>query len=119
MLVNTFLIGDPLDPPTLIAAPSLGSNPVILGYDSNQGQGSATKNFYMAVRNLIIKTTSIPASTTAVALDWSVAQGCSLTNMQFIMPDSSNHIGVNMSQESSGTIISDSVGPLLIYRCHY
>lgn len=112
MLVNTFLVGDPLNMPRFVADSSLGTNPIIYGYDPNQGSGSATKNFYMSVRNIILDTTSVLASTNAVALNWAVSQGCSLYNVQFVMPDFSNHIGVTMQSDSgggSGTIISDCV----------
>ena len=112
MLVNTWLVGDPLNMPTFVADSSLGTDPIIYGYDPNQGSGSATKNFYMAVRNIILDTRSISTSTNAVALNWAVSQGCSLYNVQFVMPDFSNHIGVTMQSDSgggSGTIISDCV----------
>lgn len=109
MLVSTYLIGDAVNPPTLFADPALGTNPIISGYDPNQGSGSATKNFYMAVRNIILDTTAISTSTQAVAMDWSVSQGCSLTNMVIHMPNYSSHVGITMNQFASGTIISDSV----------
>ena len=107
MLVNTFLIGDPLDPPTLVADPALDALPVINGFDEHQGEGSSNKNFYMAVRNLKIDTTRIAANVSARALDWSVSQGCSLTNVHITMAPSSAHIGVTMEQGGSGILISD------------
>jgi glucan 1,3-beta-glucosidase len=109
MLVSTYLVGDPLNPPTLIADPALGTNPVINGYDSHQGDGSATKNFYMAVRNIIIDTAAIATNVQAVGMDWSVSQGCSLTNVKVHMPNFSSHIGITMNAGGSGTIISDCV----------
>ncbi|KAH6655747.1 pectate lyase superfamily protein-domain-containing protein [Truncatella angustata] len=107
MLVSTYLIGDAINPPTLIADPELNTAPVIHGYDKYQGDGSATKNFYMAVRNLIVDTSEIDASTRAVGVEWSVSQGCSLNNIEVIMPDSSNHIGITMDEGGSGVIIAD------------
>lgn len=109
MLVTTFLVGDPLNPPVLIADPALGSQPVINGYDSHQGDGSATKNFYMAVRNIVIDTTEIGTGVQAVGMDWSVSQGCSLTNVKIRMPNYSSHIGITMNEGGSGILISDSV----------
>jgi glucan 1,3-beta-glucosidase len=114
MLVSTFLVGDPLNPPTLIADPALGTSPVVNGYDSNQGDGSSTKNFYMTLRNINIDMTRISTSTAAVAIDWSVSQGCSLSNIHVNMPDFSSHIGITMAQGGSGTIISDSVWALFL-----
>ncbi|KAM0809029.1 putative Pectate lyase superfamily protein-domain-containing protein [Seiridium cardinale] len=107
MLVSTYLIGDPINPPTLIADPDLDTDPVIHGYDSHQGDGSATKNFYMAVRNLIIDTTAIGQGVRAVGIEWSVSQGCSMNNVRIAMPDSSSHVGVTMNEGGSGVVIAD------------
>ncbi|KAL2125987.1 hypothetical protein VTI74DRAFT_2010 [Chaetomium olivicolor] len=107
LLVNTFLIGDPLDLPTLIADPALNTTPLIRGFDAHQGEGSANKNFYMAVRNLRIDTTRIASGVSARAVEWSVSQGCSLANVHVVMPPSSGHIGITMDQGGSGKIISD------------
>jgi len=107
MLVNTFLIGDPLNLPTLIADPALETNPVINGYDAHQGEASANKNFYMAVRNFKIDTTRIANNVVGRAIEWSVSQACSLTNVHITMPPSSAHVGVTMDQGGSGKIIAD------------
>ncbi|KAG0651756.1 hypothetical protein D0Z07_1901 [Hyphodiscus hymeniophilus] len=113
MLVNTFLVGDPLNMPTFVADSSLGSNPVIQGFDNS---AQSTTNFYIGIRNINIDTTSISISITAVGLNWAVSQGCSLFNVNFNMPDSSSHIGITMDAFStsgdnegggSGTLISD------------
>lgn len=107
MLVNTFLIGDPINPPTLVADPDLKTNPVINGYDAHQGEGGSTKNFYMAVRNFNIGTTQVDRGIRARAMDWSVSQGCSLTNVHITMPPSSGHVGITMDEGGSGNIIAD------------
>ncbi|ORY68799.1 pectate lyase superfamily protein-domain-containing protein [Pseudomassariella vexata] len=107
MLVSTYLIGDPLDPPTLIADPALGFDPVINGYDTHQGNGSATKNFYMSIRNIIIDTSEISTDTGITAIDWSVSQGCSMNNVQIKMPQDSKHLGITMKRGGSGIIIAD------------
>ncbi len=109
MLVSTFLVGDPLNVPTLVAHHDLGSRPVIIGYDEYQGDLGATKNFYMTVRNLRIDTRAIPSQTIAVAMDWSVSQGCSLSNIDISMLESSSHVGITMNNGGSGTLIADSV----------
>jgi len=110
MLVNTFLVGDPLSIPTLLADPALGYYPVINGFDMYQGDISSTKNFYMTVRNLKIDTTGVDPGANAVGMDWSVSQGCSLSNVHIVMPVGSKHVGITMNQGGSGTIITDSVG---------
>jgi glucan 1,3-beta-glucosidase len=116
MLVNTFLVGDPLNMPTFIADSGLGTNPVIQGFDSTK---QSTTNFYTAIRNLHIRTINIDTGTKAVALNWAVSQGCSLFNVIFDMPNYSSHIGISMMAYDSkgndegggsGTLISDCVG---------
>ncbi|CZR51994.1 related to exo-beta-1,3-glucanase [Phialocephala subalpina] len=112
MLVNTFLVGDPLNMPTFVADSSLGTNPVIQGFDSTQ---QSTTNFYTGIRNIKIQTTSISTGTKAVGLNWAVSQACSLFNVVFSMPDYSSHIGITMTAVvngnneggGSGTLISD------------
>lgn len=118
MLVTTYLIGDAVNPPTLIADSALGTSSVINGYDSHQGDGSATKNFYMAVRNIVIDTNEIGTGVQAVGLDWSVSQGCSLTNVKIRMPNYSSHIGITMNAGGSGILISDSVSVCPLGFCH-
>jgi glucan 1,3-beta-glucosidase len=107
--VSTYLVGDALNPPTLVADPALGGRPVINAYDDLQGMGSSTKNFYMAVRNLVIDTTGIATDVEAVGLDYSVSQGCSLNNVRIRMPNYSSHVGITMKSNGSGVIISDCV----------
>ncbi|KAH8671305.1 pectate lyase superfamily protein-domain-containing protein [Xylariales sp. PMI_506] len=107
LIVSTYLIGDPIDRPTLIADPALGPSPLIYGYDAYQGDNSATKNFYMALRNVNIDTSEVDAATEAVAIDWSVSQGCSMNNVNITMPNSSKHIGITMGHSGSGVTIAD------------
>ncbi|KAL8392079.1 hypothetical protein RB595_002325 [Gaeumannomyces hyphopodioides] len=109
MYVYTFLVGDPLNPPTLIADPELGERPVINGYDRWQGEGSPTKNFYMTLRNFKVDTTEIAADKAAVAIEWSVSQGTSFSNVHVVMPNFSKHTGMTMKEGGSGIIVSDSV----------
>jgi len=115
LLVNTFLVGDPLNMPISMADPSLGTNPIVQGFDNSQ---QSTTNFYTAIRNIKLDTTQISTTTNAVALNWAVSQGCSLFNVVFNMPDYSSHIGVTMvaydpkgnnEGGGSGTLISDCV----------
>ncbi|KAH8893181.1 pectin lyase-like protein [Thozetella sp. PMI_491] len=106
MVVSTFLVGDPLDPPTFVAHEDLNTT-IINGYDMWQGELSSTKNFYMSVRNLKLDTTNVSRGTKVRAMDWSVSQGSSLTNVEINMPSMSEHVGITMSQGGSGTIIAD------------
>ncbi|KAK3360165.1 pectate lyase superfamily protein-domain-containing protein [Lasiosphaeria hispida] len=107
LLVSTFLVGDALHPPTLLADAALGTQPVLRGFDAHQGAGSATKNFYMAVRNVRVDTTRIARETEARAVEWSVAQGCSFVNVHVVMPAPSRHTGLGMGFGGSGVLIAD------------
>ncbi|KAH7346426.1 pectate lyase superfamily protein-domain-containing protein, partial [Rhexocercosporidium sp. MPI-PUGE-AT-0058] len=112
MLVNTFLVGGPLHIPIFVADASMGTKPVIQGFDNAQ---QSTNNFYTGIRNIIIRTTSINTGTAAVGLNWAVSQGTSLFNVIFDIPNYSSHIGITMKAVvngnneggGSGTIISD------------
>ena len=108
MIVNSYLIGDPLDLPTLVGDSKLNST-IINGFDMWQGDIGATKNFYMSIRNLKLDTTQISRGTRVHAMDWSVSQGTSLVNVHIEMPQDSEHVGITMSQGGSGIIISDCV----------
>ncbi|KAK0643067.1 pectate lyase superfamily protein-domain-containing protein [Cercophora newfieldiana] len=107
LLVSTSLIGDAVNPPTLLAAPSLRTEPVIHGYDPFQGENGPTKNFYMAVRNFRIDTSRVESGVQARGVEWSVSQGCSLTNVHVGMPVGSMHVGVSMSYGGSAVVIAD------------
>ncbi|KAK4177847.1 family 55 putative glycoside hydrolase [Triangularia setosa] len=113
LLVATYLVGSPapFEPTILKAAPELGTEPVILGYDPYQGEGSANKNFYIALRNVVIDTTAIPGETPARAIEWSVSQGSSLTNVKIFMPKGEGvvrHRGITMDfGGGSGKIMSE------------
>lgn len=114
MLVNTMLVGDPLNMPTLKADSGLGTNPIIQGFDQSRSLQSTT-NFYIGIRNIELDTTAISVDTGAIALNWPVSQACQLTNVVFNMPNYSQHIGVTMNGGGSGTILSDLVSyPTLI-----
>lgn len=59
MFVDTQMIGDALDYPTLKAASSVSNGTVVLaGFDPGQG---STTNFYIGVRNINIDTTGVAA----------------------------------------------------------
>lgn len=125
LLAGTFLIGDALEPPTLLADPSLGTDPVIDAHDDHLWEGERTvKSLYIVVRNFKIDTTAVENDTGARAMDWSVDQGCSLVNVQFVMPKGSKHTGLTMERGGSGLVIADCVSllfwflfPFLPPRC--
>ncbi|KAK3988327.1 glucan 1,3-beta-glucosidase [Cladorrhinum sp. PSN332] len=108
LLVNTYLVGDAVNPPTLIGDPSLlGDKPVINAYDPYQGEGSANKNFYISLRNFKIDTTRVSPAVQAKGINWSVSQGCSLAHVEVVMPPGSAHKGIVMDPGGSGAVIAD------------
>jgi glucan 1,3-beta-glucosidase len=100
LYINTQMIGDAIDLPTLKAAPSALNNTVVVnGYDRGT---QSTNNFYIGFRNFNIDTTVAAPDKTIYALNWAVSQATNLINVHFNMPVDSNHIGIEMDGQSSG-----------------
>ena len=107
LYVDTVIMGNPLNPPTIKASSSFSGSYLIYGKDPNL---DSTINFYIGIKNLILDSTNIAASTTFTLLDWSVSQATQLTNVVFNMPDySTGHTGISMPEGGSGTIMNDLV----------
>lgn len=105
LYVGTVIMGNPLDPPVLKASAGFSGEYIIYGKDPNQG---STTNFYIAIKNVVIDSTNINPSTSITLLDWSVSQATQLFNVVFNMPDySTGHIGIQMPEGGSGTIMND------------
>lgn len=68
----------------------------------------STNVFYTSVRNLIIDTTSVAATTACTGIHWPVSQATSLQNVVFNMPTTAGvvHVGIFM-ESGSGGFISD------------
>lgn len=61
----------------------------------------------ISIRNIVIDTTAIDKDRRMVALQWGVAQGCSLGNIKINMPtESAGHIGIFV-EEGSTIILAD------------
>ncbi|KAL1794586.1 hypothetical protein ACET3X_006402 [Alternaria dauci] len=100
LFVNTQIIGDGIDMPTLKAAPSaLNGTVVVDGFDKGT---QSTTNFYIGLRNVNIDTTAADHAKTIFALNWAVSQATNLINVNFIMPPGSNHIGIEMNGGTGG-----------------
>jgi hypothetical protein len=98
--VGTVITGDPLNPPVLKAAAGFNGDTVINGFDSMNGQPETS--FMTLLRNVVIDTTALSASTKITALQWGVAQGSGLTNVKIKMPSSSTgHTGININAGST------------------
>lgn len=100
LLINTQIIGDGINFPTL-KAPANATNGtiVISGYDDGQ---PALNNFFIGIRNVNIDTTAAPVDNTIFALNWAVSQATNLINVNFLLRPQSNHIGIEMDGGSAG-----------------
>ena len=104
LFLDIVLIGNPINRPTLKALSTFQSSYIVYGKDPGF---DSTGNFYQAIKNLIIDSTAVSASTSITLLDWSVSQATQLTNMRFNMPDDSRHTGVSTPEGGSGTYMGD------------
>ena len=110
MRLNTILIGDPYNPPVFKASASFSGDALIHGYDN--AAGDPTTNFFIALKNIVIDTTSIGKDVTVIALGWGVSQACQLTNVKINMPSNSGgHTGIDMSA-GSAIAVTDVVSVL-------
>jgi glucan 1,3-beta-glucosidase len=113
MYYYTQLVGNALNPPTLLMAPAFKGNGLI---DSDPyGAGGANwyqnqNNFFRQVRNFVFDLTKTPATSSSTGIHWQVAQATSLTNLVFKMSKATNtnHEGVKM-ENGSGGFMSDLV----------
>lgn len=85
------------------AAPGFSDGTLINGQDPSTGI-SGELSFTVAIKNIILDTTNVQASSSFVALYWGVAQGSHLSNVKIHMPYSVNgngHCGIKMGRGST------------------
>ena len=100
LLINTQIVGDALDLPTLKASSSMANGSVVInGYDDGQ---PSLNNFYIGIRNVKIDTTAVPVDHETYGLNWAVSQATNLINVHFQMPEGSEHVGIEMDGGVSG-----------------
>ncbi|CAG7926346.1 unnamed protein product [Penicillium olsonii] len=100
LTVGTIIVGDPLNPPVLKAAKGFNGDYLVMGYDSKAGQPETT--FAIVLKNIILDTTALDPSRKIGALQWGVAQGSGLTNLEIRMPTSSvGHVGIDIKAGST------------------
>ncbi|KAK0458524.1 exo-beta-1,3-glucanase, partial [Desarmillaria tabescens] len=99
----TQLIGDPKNPPILLASNSFNDiavidvNPYIPGGHGAQWY-TATNNFFRSVRNFVIDVTQVPATKSqGTGIHWQVGQATSLFNIKFVIIWMENGSGGFMS----------------------
>ncbi|KAH8556533.1 exo-beta-1,3-glucanase [Umbelopsis sp. PMI_123] len=113
MYYYTQLVGNALNPPTLLMAPSF-SGIALIDSDPYGAGGSQwyqnQNNFFRQVRNFVLDLTQRSATQSSTGIHWQVAQATSLTNLVFKMSKASNtvHQGVFM-ENGSGGFMSDLV----------
>ncbi|CAK7216489.1 hypothetical protein SBRCBS47491_002846 [Sporothrix bragantina] len=102
----TQMIGDPNSPPTLKATANFQGMGLIDGdpYYTQDPNWLSTNVFYRQIRNFVIDTTGIDATTLAYGIHWPTAQATSLQNVQFVMPTTTGvaHIGLFIESGSGG-----------------
>ncbi|OIW32653.1 exo-beta-1,3-glucanase [Coniochaeta ligniaria NRRL 30616] len=110
--VDTMLIGNPIQRPTLKVSPDFVGSTLLFMKDPSL---DATINFFIVAKNLVLDSTGFPASKALTLVDWSLSQGTQLTNMLFRMPQNSQHTGVSTPEGGSGTFMGnlDFVGGLV------
>lgn len=95
LTVGTIIVGNPLNPPILKAGPGFKGDYLVMGYDSHNGNPETS--FATLVKNIVLDTTALKPDREFTALQWGVAQGSGLTNVEIRMPTSSTgHIGIDI-----------------------
>ena len=108
----TTLIGNPNCLPTIKASQNYTGSFIIDGdpYGANGLSYGATNVFWRQIRNLIIDTTSVPATTQVTGIHWPTGQATSVSNVVFQMNEQAGtqHWGLFI-EEGSGGFLSDLV----------
>ncbi|KAJ5910572.1 Pectin lyase fold/virulence factor [Penicillium tannophilum] len=100
LTVGTIIVGDPQNPPIIKAASDFQGQFLVMGYDKNNGNPETS--FMMLIKNVILDTTNVTPNTKITALQWGVAQGSGLTNVQVHMPtNSKGHTGIDIAAGST------------------
>lgn len=112
LTVGTIIVGDPLNPPIIKAARSFRGYYLVMGYDENE---NSETSFMTLMKNVILDTTDVDPNFEIAALQWGVAQGSGLTNVQIRMPTlSRGHVGIDIDAGST-IAVTDVVSPFPVY----
>ncbi|KAK4441988.1 pectate lyase superfamily protein-domain-containing protein [Podospora aff. communis PSN243] len=112
MYYNTEMLGNPIDLPRLVAAPSFSGGGII---ESNVYTGQFTQwylntaNFMRSVRNFVIDIRAGSQTAMICGIHWQVAQATSLENIYFYMTDSA----VNPATTQQGIYMDNGSGGFL------
>ncbi|KAJ7832076.1 glycoside hydrolase family 55 protein [Mycena olivaceomarginata] len=114
----TSLVGDYNNKPQLVADANfqgvavIDGDPYIPGEVNPDGTGvnwwTNQNNFFRSVRNFVIRTTNMPATTFGTGIHWQVGQATSLINIDFFVSSAAGtkHQGIFM-ENGSGGFMSD------------
>jgi hypothetical protein len=94
-------------PPVLKAAPGFPSNGILFTGQDPVTQEKGELSFAVALKNIVLDTTNVPANAPFVALYWGVAQAAHLQNVKIHMPYSVNgagHSGMRLGRGSTLTV---------------
>lgn len=99
--LGTIVVGDPLNRPIIKASPDFIGTSLVNGQDPSSGHPETV--FMVAMHNVVLDTTAIDSSVAFTALQWGVAQGCALSNVDINMPSgpSCGHIGIHLNGGST------------------
>lgn len=107
--IDTVIMGDPDNMPVLQADKAFPVAEKFLwnGHDTNV---DSTINFYIALKNVILDSTKVPAAQNITLLNWAVSQNVALANVIFNMaPGGTGHTGLSMPEGGSPLMMNDLV----------
>lgn len=103
--VNTVLMGDLTNRPTIKAGPNFSGDVLLTGQDTI---ATGLIGFYYEIKNLILDTTSVPLNKSITLLTWSVSQACQVSNVMFNMPiEATGHTGIATTGQNSPLLLND------------
>ncbi|PRP83184.1 exo-beta-1,3-glucanase [Planoprotostelium fungivorum] len=105
LFVNTIIIGDPTNPPTLKLTSGFNTGWLFYGKDLSYNSPAA---LFMQIKNIRIDSTPVSPGTLTKLIDWSVGVGCYISNVNFTMPrGSSSHYAIAIPYGLSSLILSN------------
>jgi glucan 1,3-beta-glucosidase len=103
--VDTVLMGDPINRPTIKASASFSGSVLLTGQDPSY---SSLVGFYHEIKNLIFDSTAVASTKSIVLLTWSISQGCQVSNVMFNMAvGATGHVGITSSGLNSPLMLND------------
>lgn len=95
LTVGTIIVGNPSNRPVIKASRDFHGQFLIMGYDEQAGQPET--NFMTMMKNVILDTSAVDPNQSITALQWGVAQGSGLTNVEIRMPvGATGHTGIDI-----------------------